>query len=721
MATTAGQTAYPDRRFARLVERVTALGRHRVLVVVLVVAAIAGALVLDVRFVSYPIAGFYLVPVTLAALTLRVRETIVVALVCLGLAIYIIVVQDRLDGPTITVVCFSALGGAALIALSYLFTQVGQLYETERSTSERLESLAAQLQTLQEVAVLDTERPLSELLGQAIEQAGQLLGSDACCVYRYEPERAELRLAAATGGAGFSPAVPLAQTGDAMVRALREHQPVAVSGHDGGGAQLAVPLLVRNEGYGVLALGYREQREFSDLDVRLAASFGDAGHAWPSRTPACATRSGRPRPPPSARGWRATCTTPSRSRCSPRASRPRPSVAAGSRPPKRRRVNVQDVERLARGALAEMRTLLMEMRPDTLAEASLSTLVEQLAAATGGSSRLDVHLDVRPGAQLPQDVSVALFRIAQESLQNVSRHSGASEAWVMLDMSGPVVRLSVRDDGHGFDEATVTPEHFGLAMHARARGGRRGRRQRRERAGARYDRLRRVAARRRGRMTEGGAVPERGDDKRIKVVIVDDHVLVRSGLEVVLGMFDDIELAGQAGDGEDGRAAVPPSCSPTWCSWTSSCPGMSGVEATRRVLETCPDTKVVALTSFTEEDLIGETLRAGAIGYLMKNVSADQLADAVRAAAAGRSTLAPEAADVLMRSVSAPRPQADSLTAREQQVLKLMADGLTNADIAERLVIGVATVKTHVSSIIAKLDVSTRTEATALAIRRGLV
>jgi NarL family two-component system response regulator LiaR len=150
-------------------------------------------------------------------------------------------------------------------------------------------------------------------------------------------------------------------------------------------------------------------------------------------------------------------------------------------------------------------------------------------------------------------------------------------------------------------------------------------------------------------------------------------------------------------------------------------PGMPGVEATRRILEACPDTKVVALTSFTEEDLIGQTLRAGAIGYLMKNVSADQLAAAVRAAAAGRSTLAPEAADVLMRSVTAPRPQADALTAREQEVLKLMADGLTNADIADRLVIGVATVKTHVSSIIAKLGVSTRTEATALAIRRGLV
>jgi len=150
-------------------------------------------------------------------------------------------------------------------------------------------------------------------------------------------------------------------------------------------------------------------------------------------------------------------------------------------------------------------------------------------------------------------------------------------------------------------------------------------------------------------------------------------------------------------------------------------PGTSGVEATRRVLASCPETRVVALTSFTDEDLIGETLRAGAIGYLMKNVSADELAAAVRNAYVGRSTLAPEAADALVRAVSAPSPGAEALTAREQQVLKLMADGLTNADIAERLVIGVATVKTHVSSVMSKLGVSTRTEATATAIRRGLV
>lgn len=462
MATTAVPTAYHDRRFARLVERVAALGAHRALVVVLVIAAIAGALALDVAFVSYPIAGFYLVPVTLAALALRVRETVLVALVCLGLAIYVIVVQDRLDGPTITVVCFSALSGAALIALSYLFMQVGSLYENERRTSGRLESLAAQLQTLQEVVVLDTDRPLSELLRQVIEQASQLLGSDTSRVYRFQADTGELQLAAAAGEPAAG-AAAFDAPGDAVARALEASEPVAVSGGSAGGALLAVPLLVRDEAYGVLALGYREPREFGDLDVRLAASFGaevamaieNARLRDEIRRSAAATERSR-----LARDLH-DAVTQALFAASLKAEAIRrrwePSSAEA-------RANVEDVERLARGALAEMRTLLMEMRPDTLAEASLQTLVEQLVAAAGGSSRVAVELDVRPGAQLPQNVRVALFRIAQESLQNMSRHSGATRAWVMLDMSGPVVQLTVRDDGHGFDEERVTPEHFGLAM-----------------------------------------------------------------------------------------------------------------------------------------------------------------------------------------------------------------------------------------------------------------
>jgi signal transduction histidine kinase len=451
------------RRFPRLVGRVTALSRRRALVMTLVVAAIAGALVLDVAFPSYPIAGFYLVPVTLAALTLRVRETILVSFVCLVLALYVIVIQDRWDGPTITVVCFSVLSGAALIALSYLFKQVDQLYETERSTTEMLESLAAQLQTLQEVVVLDSDRPLSDLLGRVIDQASQLLGSDGCCVYRYDPERQELEVAASSGVTSCSGTISAARTEEPIVRALARHAPVGAARGEEGGALLAVPLLVRNEAYGVLALTYREERTFTDLDVRLAASFG--GQV------ALAIENARLR---DEIGQAAAATERSRLARDLHDSVTQSLFAASLKAEAIRRRwrptsdeardNVEDVERLARGALAEMRTLLMEMRPDALAEASLATLLEQLAAATEGGSRVTVHLEVRGSAPLPRHVSVALFRIAQEALQNVNRHSGATEAWVMLDMTADEVRLTVRDNGHGFDEATVTPEHFGLAM-----------------------------------------------------------------------------------------------------------------------------------------------------------------------------------------------------------------------------------------------------------------
>ena len=143
------------------------------------------------------------------------------------------------------------------------------------------------------------------------------------------------------------------------------------------------------------------------------------------------------------------------------------------------------------------------------------------------------------------------------------------------------------------------------------------------------------------------------------------------------------------------------------------------------ILRRHPATKVLALTSFSDDELIEAALKAGAIGYLMKNISGDQLAAAIRAAHAGRPTLAPEAAAALMHTVTAPGRAADAvggdLTTRERQVLALVAEGLTNAEIAERLVLSLSTIKTHVSSVMTKLGACTRTEAATLAVRHRLV
>jgi signal transduction histidine kinase len=469
-----------DDRFSRFVGRVSWLSRHRRGALLLIVASIAGALLLDIAFPSYPIAGFYLVPVTVAALTLRVRVTIAVSALCLALALYVMVVQDRTDGPTITVVCFCVLGGAGLIALAYLFKRVDSMYETERVTTARLESLAAQLQTLQEGVVLDPERSVADLLGHVTEQAGQLLGSDGCCLYRLDQDSGELTVAASAGAA--SP-VGRRAIGDAdsdpVARALGERRPVAVCAERGSGvarghaatggrpaevaagALLAVPLLVRDRPYGVLALSYREPRLFTDVDVRLAASFG--GQA------ALAIENARLRAEvernavASERSRLARDLHDSVTQSLFAASLKAEAVRRRWEPPSEEaRRNVEDVERLTRGALAEMRSLLLEMRPQTLADASLGVLLEHLVAAAEGRMLIDVELAVSGTRSLPPDVTVALYRIAQEAINNVERHSGATAAWVRLDASEEAVQLQVGDDGEGFDTGGKRPGHLGL-------------------------------------------------------------------------------------------------------------------------------------------------------------------------------------------------------------------------------------------------------------------
>jgi NarL family two-component system response regulator LiaR len=208
--------------------------------------------------------------------------------------------------------------------------------------------------------------------------------------------------------------------------------------------------------------------------------------------------------------------------------------------------------------------------------------------------------------------------------------------------------------------------------------------------------------------------------RRIRVVIADDHALVRSGLQSILSLFDDIEIVAQADSGAE-AVSLCEQTTPDVVLMDLVMPGMDGAAATARILRRCPGTRVLALTSFSDEALIQKTLRAGAIGYLMKNVSGDQLAAAIRSADMGRPTLAPEAAEALMHAVTAPESSGRDLTRRERQVLTLMAEGMTNVEIADRLVISLSTAKTHVSSIISKLGVSSRTEAATMALRHRLI
>ncbi|KAA3661599.1 MAG: DNA-binding response regulator [Chloroflexi bacterium] len=203
-------------------------------------------------------------------------------------------------------------------------------------------------------------------------------------------------------------------------------------------------------------------------------------------------------------------------------------------------------------------------------------------------------------------------------------------------------------------------------------------------------------------------------------MLVDDHTMVRRGLATFLKVFDDLELVGEAADGET-AIQLCNSILPDVMLMDMVMPNMDGVTTTRIIRQRFPTVQVIALTSFKEEDLVQNALQAGAVGYLLKDVSAEKLAQAIRAAHVGQSTLSPGAAQALVHATTQPPPPGHDLTEREHAVLLLMVKGLNNTEIAEKLVVSPSTIKSHVSHILAKLNVSSRTEAVAVAVRHRLV
>jgi NarL family two-component system response regulator LiaR len=206
----------------------------------------------------------------------------------------------------------------------------------------------------------------------------------------------------------------------------------------------------------------------------------------------------------------------------------------------------------------------------------------------------------------------------------------------------------------------------------------------------------------------------------IRVMLVDDHNVVRSGLATFLMAYDDLELVGQARNGVEAVNLCHRN-KPDVILMDLMMPEMDGIAATRAILEDYPDVKIIAMTSFEEEELVHGVLAAGAISYLLKNVTSDELATAIRAASLGKSTLSPEAAKALIQATRPAKQPLYDLTEREKEVLDLVVQGQSNQQIAEALVISVATVKAHVSSILSKLQVSSRAEAIAYAIKHKLV
>src|SRR5919109_2354061 len=213
---------------------------------------------------------------------------------------------------------------------------------------------------------------------------------------------------------------------------------------------------------------------------------------------------------------------------------------------------------------------------------------------------------------------------------------------------------------------------------------------------------------------------QRQEPRPIRVLLVDDHTMVRQGLATFLKVYADLELAGEAASAAE-AVQLCAEIQPDVVLMDLILPDGDGIEATRIIRSRFPHVQVIALTSFRDETLVRGALQAGAIGYLLKNVLADELAGAIRAAYAGRATLGPEATQVLLHAAAQPPTPGQDLTPREREVLALLIKGLNNTVIAEQLVVSPATIKTHVSSILAKLGVASRTEAVALAVEHHLI
>lgn len=211
----------------------------------------------------------------------------------------------------------------------------------------------------------------------------------------------------------------------------------------------------------------------------------------------------------------------------------------------------------------------------------------------------------------------------------------------------------------------------------------------------------------------------------ITVLLVDDHKLVRQGVRAFLETLPDIVVVGEAGSGEEAVALLGEQVPDVVLMDLIMPGGMDGVEATRLIRRASPHTQVIVLTSYHEDEHIFPALRAGALSYVLKDIGPLELADAVRKAATGEAVLHPRVAARVIREIQgartdAPNPFAD-LTDRELELLRLIADGLSNADIAARLVISEKTVKGHVSNILSKLHLADRTQAAVYAWREGLV
>jgi two-component system, NarL family, response regulator LiaR len=210
------------------------------------------------------------------------------------------------------------------------------------------------------------------------------------------------------------------------------------------------------------------------------------------------------------------------------------------------------------------------------------------------------------------------------------------------------------------------------------------------------------------------------EKKVIKVIVVDDHPLVRHGIKTVFEAYDDIEMIAEAENGKE-ALEICAKYKPDVVIMDMVMPILDGAEATSQLIRSFPDIKVIALTSFNDKDLIRKSLKAGAVSFVLKNVSGAKLVKIIKDAYKGKSVLSPYATKILLTELREKTDEKIKLTKREKEILTLIVEGLSNKEIAKRLFLSNSTIQFHVSNILSKLGVSKRTEAAYLALKQKLV
>jgi DNA-binding NarL/FixJ family response regulator/signal transduction histidine kinase len=361
------------------------------------------------------------------------------------------------------------------------------------------------------------------------------------------------------------------------------------------------------------------------------------------------------------------------------------------------RDQIARLQDLAQVAMEELRSLIFELRPAAPATEGLATALRKHVEVLRRVHEQDIALRVAGRPRLAPRAEGEVFRIAQEAVHNALRHAGADRIEVTLDARDGALALTVADDGAGFDAAAG--RHTG----------------------------RRVAARGRDARPPGGGPV-------IRVVIADDHAVVRQGLRTLLDLQQEIEVVAEAADGEAALEAIE-RLAPDVVLLDVVMPRLDGIAALRAIRERSPATRVLVLTSFGDDDKVFPAVRAGAAGYLLKDVQPHELVAAIRTVHAGDGLLAPPVAARLMERFATgpdggdgdraredpPAGAADPLTPREREVLVQLARGRPNKVIARELGVSERTVKAHVHNILGKLGLTDRTQAAVYAVRRGLL